>query len=38
MGSKSGRKLDYAALLVDVLHLTRVPRPLDGVLAHATGR
>jgi hypothetical protein len=28
------RKIRYARLLVDVLDLTRVPRPLDGVLAH----
>jgi hypothetical protein len=34
MGSKSGRKLRYAALLAGALDLDRVPRPLDGVLAH----
>jgi hypothetical protein len=28
------RKIRYAALLVDALDLDRVPRPLDGVLAH----
>jgi hypothetical protein len=28
------RKLRYARLLVDALDLSRVPRPLDGVLAH----
>jgi hypothetical protein len=28
------RKLRYATLLVHALDLTRVPRPLDGVLAH----
>jgi hypothetical protein len=34
MGSGSRRKLRYASLLVDALDLTRVPRPLEGVLAH----
>jgi Overcoming lysogenization defect protein-like, TOPRIM domain len=34
MGTRSGRKSRYARLLVNVLDLTRVPRPLDGVLAH----
>jgi hypothetical protein len=33
-GSKSDRKSRYAALLVNALDLTRVPRPLDRVLAH----
>ena len=33
MGS-FGSKIRYAPLLVDALDLTRVPRPLDGVLAH----
>ena len=28
------RKIRYATLLVDALDLERVPRPLDGVLAH----
>ena len=28
------RKIRYAPLLVDALDLDRVPRPLDGVLAH----
>jgi hypothetical protein len=28
------RKIRYAPLLVDALDLARVPRPLDGVLAH----
>jgi hypothetical protein len=28
------RKARYASLLVEALDLTRVPRPLDGVLAH----
>jgi hypothetical protein len=35
MGTRSGRKFQYAPLLVDALDLTQVPRPLDGVLAHA---
>jgi hypothetical protein len=35
MGSKSGRKLRYARLLVDALDLANVPRPLDGVLTFA---
>ena len=34
MGTRSGRKSQYARLLVGALDLTRVPRPLDGVLAH----
>jgi len=34
MGTKARRKIQYARLLVDALDLTRVPRPLDGVLAH----
>lgn len=34
MGTRSGRKILYAAMLVDALDLTRVPRPLDHVLAH----
>jgi hypothetical protein len=34
MGTRSGRKILYAAILVDALDLTRVPRPLDHVLAH----
>jgi hypothetical protein len=36
MGSKGGRKIRYARLLVDALDLSRVPRPLDGVLAHVS--
>jgi hypothetical protein len=28
------RKIRYAPLLVAALDLARVPRPLDGVLAH----
>src|ERR671934_160710 len=35
MGSGGRRKIRYARLLVDALDLDRVPRPLDGVLAHA---
>ena len=34
MGSGGSRKLRYARLLVDALDPARVPRPLDGVLAH----
>jgi hypothetical protein len=34
MGTRSGRKARYAPLLVDALDLTRVPRPLERVLAH----
>jgi len=29
-----GRKVEYTPVLVDALDLTRVPAPLDGVLAH----
>lgn len=34
MGSRGGRKIRYARLLIDALDLGRVPRPLDRVLAH----
>ena len=34
MGTRGGRKVQYATLLVDALDPGRVPRPLDGVLAH----
>jgi hypothetical protein len=34
MGTRSGRKIEYARLLVDALDLARVPRPLDRLLAH----
>jgi hypothetical protein len=34
LGTHRGRKIQSAALLVDALDLTRVPRPLDGVLAY----
>ncbi|MGH7358294.1 MAG: TOPRIM nucleotidyl transferase/hydrolase domain-containing protein [Candidatus Rokuibacteriota bacterium] len=32
LGTRGGRKIQYAPLLVDALDLTRVPRPLDRVL------
>ena len=35
MGSKSGRKMRYARLLVEALDLSDVPRPLDAVLTYA---
>ena len=34
LGTHSGRKIQTGALLVNALDLTRVPRPLDGALAH----
>ena len=34
MGTRGGRKIRYAPLLVEALDLDRVPRPLDRVLAH----
>jgi hypothetical protein len=34
MGTRSGRKIEYARLLVDALDLAHVPRPLDRLLAH----
>jgi hypothetical protein len=34
LGTHRGRKIRYGTLLVDALDLSRVPRPLDGVLAH----
>jgi hypothetical protein len=34
LGTTSGRKIQSAALLVHALDLTRVPWPLEGVLAH----
>jgi hypothetical protein len=34
MGTRGGRKIRYARLLVNALDLERVPRPLDRVLAH----
>jgi hypothetical protein len=33
-GTRGGRKIQSAPLLVDALNLTHVPRPLDGLLAH----
>jgi hypothetical protein len=35
MGSGGRRKIRYARFLVEALDLDRVPRPLDGALAHA---
>lgn len=35
MGTRSGRKSQYARLLAGALDLARVPRPLDRVLTHA---
>jgi hypothetical protein len=37
MGSGARRKIRYGRFLVDALDLDRVPRPLDGLLAHAAG-
>jgi hypothetical protein len=34
MGTRSGRKAQYARLLADAVDLAEVPRPLDRVLAH----
>jgi len=34
MGTRGGRKLRYARLLVDALDPTTIPRPLDRVLTH----
>jgi hypothetical protein len=34
MGTRAGRKSQYAGLLLGALDLPRVPRPLDRVLAH----
>ena len=33
MGTRSGRKIHYGQVLAQALDLTRVPWPLDGVLA-----
>ena len=33
MGTRGGRKVQYARLLVEALQLDHVPRPLDGLLA-----
>ena len=35
LGTRGGRKIQYAPVLVDALDLDHGPRPLDGVLAHA---
>jgi len=32
MGTRSGRKMHYARVLVDALDLRRIPQPLDGLL------
>jgi hypothetical protein len=37
MGSADRRKIRYARLLVDALDPACIPRPLSGVLAHASG-
>ncbi len=34
LGTRSGRKIHYARLLVEAVEVGRIPRPLDGVLAH----
>jgi len=34
MGTHSGRKIEYAALLIEALDPDRIPRPLDRVLTH----
>ena len=34
VGTRAGRKAQYARALVDALDLTEVPRPLDRLLAH----
>ena len=33
LGTRGGRKIQYAPVLVDALDLARVPRPLDALLA-----
>jgi hypothetical protein len=37
LGTRSGRKVRYGALLVDALELDHVPHPLDLALAHVYG-
>ena len=37
LGTRSGRKLKYARLLVQALDLGRVPEPHDWVLAYVYG-
>jgi hypothetical protein len=34
LGTRAGRKAQYARVLVDALDLAQVPRPLEGALAH----
>ena len=34
LGTHSGRKISYGALLAEALDLERVPRPLDALVAH----
>jgi hypothetical protein len=34
LGTRGGRKIEYAPVLVGALDLARVPPPLDGVLTH----
>jgi hypothetical protein len=34
LGTRSGRKIHYARLLVEALDLSQIPPPLDGLLAH----
>jgi hypothetical protein len=34
LGTRAGRKAEYAHLLVNALDLAQVPRPLEGALAH----
>jgi len=34
MGTRSGRKIHYASVLVEALDLSRVPRPLEQLLAY----
>src|SRR4051794_8626038 len=34
MGTRSGRKMHYARVLVEALDLDHMPRPLDRLLAH----
>jgi hypothetical protein len=34
MGTRSGRKINYARFLIEALDLDQIPRPLDGLLAY----
>lgn len=38
MGTRGGRKIEYAPVLVNALDLARVPAPLDKLLAHLRRR